>query len=320
MKLDLVILILICISILFVTLNSVMSDDIQNHDNLITDSLLASNNITGTVIADLSSESSVEVYETANGMDLTLGRVDNYGNGEKNVIVPIEFAGKTLYYNLTLEANMSWTYAAINGILILPHTPMIIDPTKTCYYPSGDQLIISIEKDYNEMSEIEIYSKEPSIIMAGTPIRWYYDYNSGSLLIAGYNHFNDITLYFSKFIPQGTVFIEDRKNAEELEYRAEKLEESFMTMNTTIIPLAESASNLTGELEAVKSTIRNTTIEIELINNTIPVTNSTIKAFEEKVSANVVLSPSGVVITIIIALILIVILIDALVLTKKVKE
>ena len=316
MRCDFLILILICISIVFVTLNSVMSNaGIEQHENVITDSILQSNNITGSIIADFVSDISVKDYETANGMTLTLGRVDNYDEGEKSVIVPVSFDSKTLYYNLTLKANRTWTYAIINGMLILPHTPMIIDPIKTCYYPSGEQLLISIEKDYNEISEIQIYSKEPGVIIAGTAIRWYYDYKSNSLVIAA-QRFKDVMIYFSKFIPEGTVFIEDRSNIEELKYRAEKIEANFKTMNTTALPLMESFESLTSEIEGLKLESENITAETEAIKKAMPLTNRTIDAFEDRVSANVVMSPSSVVITIIIALILITIIIDALILTR----
>jgi hypothetical protein len=319
MKSDLIILILICISIVFVTLNSVMSD-IGIREGEIPYNIIQSNTLTGSVIADLASDFSVKDYETSNGMTLTLGRVDNYGDEEKNVIIPIGFSGKTLYYNLTLEANRTWTYAAINGILILPHTPMIINPTSTCYYRIGDQLLISIEKDYEGVSEIQVYCKEPGVIMAGTPVRWYYDYKSGSLVIAGSNHFKEIMLYFSRFVPEGTVFLEDTRTVEELEYRAEKLELNFKTMNTTILPLRETLENMTGELEGLESESENVTAEIEAIKEAIPLTNETMKLYEERISADVVLSPSVGVITIIIALILIVIIIDALLLAKRVKK
>jgi len=319
MKSDLVILILISMSIAFVTLNSVMSD-IGIKEDEIPHNVIQSNTLTGSVIADLASDFFVEEYETANGMTLTLGRVDNYGDEEKSVIIPIEFSGKTLYYNLTLEANRTWTYATINGILILPHTPMIIDPAKTCYYQLGDQLLISIEKDYEGVSEIQVYCKEPGVIMAGTSVRWYYDYKSGSLVVAGSNHFKEIMLYFSRFVPEGTVFLEDTRMIEELEYRAEKLELNFGTINTTILPLRELSGNLTSELEGLKSESENVTAEIEAIKEAIPLTNETMKLYEERISADIVLSPSGVVITIIITLVLIVIIIDALLLTKRVKK
>ena len=95
MKSDLVILILICISIVFVTLNSVTNDTkIYEYDGYLLKNDEPSGQITGSVIADLVSDFSVEDYETANGMKLTLGRVDNYDDEEKNVIPADMFLSK----------------------------------------------------------------------------------------------------------------------------------------------------------------------------------------------------------------------------------
>jgi hypothetical protein len=316
MRSDFIILIMICAALVFVTLNSVSASTTQYYSF----NEEAEEGTLVSAVVEAFSDVTVKEYETSNGMKLTLGRVDNYGDEEKNVIVPVFFNSKTIYYNLTLPADRSWTYATVNGVLILPQTPMIIDPTKTTYYHSGEQLLISIEKDYGVSSALQIYCDEPSVIMAGTPVRWHYNYKSNSLLISGSNHFSEIMLYFSRFNPSGTVFLEDRSNVEELAYRAEHLEQSIEGMNTTIVPLEDVLNNLTteiGDLEAERSSV---TAETVAIKKSIPLTNRTIDAYEQRIGANAVVSPSFIVIGGIIALILIVVIIDALTLTKKVKK
>ncbi len=315
MRSDFIILIMVCAAIVFVTMNSVTGNTVYYQTNE-----KAEGGELVSAVVEAFSDITVKEYETSNGMKLVLGRVDNYADDEKNIIVPVVFNDKTIYYNLTLPADRSWTYASVNGVLILPQTPMVIDPTKTTYYHSGEQLLISIEKDYEGTSTLQIYSEAPSVIMAGTPVRWHYDYKSRSLIISGSNHFSEIMLYFSAFNPSGTVFLEDRSNIEELAYRAEKLEQSIEGMNTTIVPLEDVVSSLASEIEELKAESSDVIEETAAIKKSIPLTNRTIDAYEQRIGSNAVVAPSGVVIGGIVALILIVVIIDALVLTKKVKK
>ena len=156
-------------------------------------------------------------YITDNGKKLFHTEIKNIFDTSKNITIPISIRDKTQYILRTMQPGEELEYTRINGIMILPKTDIDIDPVKTSYYPLSEQLIISFMPG-KELYEIDVYTEKiPSLVMAETSIKW--SYNSEILKIKAVDGFKDkITIFFSYMPLTGTVFLEDTKNLENMNY------------------------------------------------------------------------------------------------------
>ena len=73
---------------------------------------------------------SEEKGSTSNGLTLSLGKVSN--SLDFSILVKnITFAGNSLPLDIIIAPNSTWTYVRLDGILIVPKTPAVIDVRKT---------------------------------------------------------------------------------------------------------------------------------------------------------------------------------------------
>ncbi len=110
------------------------------------------------------------LFVTQSGIVLKLSKITS--EDEKNVTLPLQSEGKVINFNVTMKPGV-FSYAQINGILIVPKTSIGIIPEKTSYYTEGDELIVSFNA--SGLRGLAIYTGrkgQPSLVFADSGLSW----------------------------------------------------------------------------------------------------------------------------------------------------
>jgi len=318
-KAEKILLIVILISIVVVGATGINSINSVNSNIILSSSLT---NLSTNISESIQNESNIypqiniRSYITANGMNLTIGEITNNEDNETTIEVPISFYGKDYLFNITISPRANWTYAIIDGILIVPKTDVIIDEKTTSYYPSGKQLIIGLKP--NNLKEIQIYStKEPTMLSVAPSYSWSYNPENNFLTLKANRFYDKIKIYFIDFEPSKTVFIEDRKRIEDMSYLIVKLINHLIETNKTYAMALADLNSKVNEFKKLEEKLNLTITERDSYQNEIPNVNQTNIELENKITANILLSPSHIILGVIVIIVLIVILIDEFLFVSK---
>lgn len=304
-------LILTCFSMLLITFNSMntMPIETQYHateQNI--DEILQAETVEEPLVTRLEEELYVNEknYITDNGKNLILGTVISRQNETDMVEIPISYRNELYYIERTMSPGEEWTYIKINGILIVPKSAGILNQYKTSYYPKSDQLVIHILPD--GLSELEVYTDDiPSLVLSETPVRW--SYNNGILDIKMSEKFTgEISVFFGYIPLSGTVFIEDTKNLETLEYSTVKMRNSISEMENQVEEFEAEITDLENEIDAIEDETDDVSTSNSELEEDVEGLNKTATDLENSITANVAVSPIevsiGILLTIILALII----------------
>ncbi|MBI2173351.1 MAG: hypothetical protein HYT73_04080 [Candidatus Aenigmarchaeota archaeon] len=249
---------------------------------------------------------------TNNGLTLSLGKVSNsldFSILAKNMT----FAGNSLPIDMIIAPNSTWTYARLDGMLIIPKTPAVIDAWKTSFYQSSRQLHIS----FDGTDEVDIYFKSygpPRIVISDANIRW--SFKDSVLNVKSTDVMRDIDVYWLDET-NDTVFVEDRRKIESLEYVLSRLAEELPKANELLVKLRIKNDGLRKALFSVESRLTAVASEKSMLNDAIVQANSTSTKMENMVSGNIVMSQSAFALAVIIAVISAMVLVDALTTRRK---
>ncbi len=253
-----------------------------------------------------------ERYHTNNGLTLSLGKVSN--NLDFSILARnITFAGNSLPIDIIIAPNSTWTYVRLDGMLIVPKTPAIIDTEKTSFYQSSRQLHIS----FDGTDEVDIYFKNygpPQIVISDTNIIW--SFKDSVLNVKSTGVMKNIDVYWLDET-NNTVFVEDRRKVESLEYVISRLAEELPKANGLLVKLRLKNDDLRKAMFSVDSRLAAVASEKSMMNDAIAQANSTAAKMEGIVSGNVVVSQSAFALAAIIAIISAMVLIDALTSRRK---
>ena len=253
-----------------------------------------------------------EKGSTSNGLTLSLGKVSN--SLDFSILVKnITFAGNSLPLDIIIAPNSTWTYVRLDGILIVPKTPAVIDVRKTSFYQSSRQLHVS----FDGTDEVDIYFKSyglPRIVISDASIRW--SFKDTVLNVKSSDVMRDVDVYWLDET-NDTVFVEDRRKVESLEYVLSRLAEELPKANELLVKLRVKNDELKKSLFSVESRLVAVANEKSMLNDAIVQSNSTSAKMEKMVSGNVVVSQSAFALAVIIAIISAMILVDALTARRK---
>jgi len=326
---DKLLLIVICLSMLMVTANSAIHEtkiekvavNLGNTSGSLTGETLAIGEaITTTEQQEEQTGIPTEEFETANGMKINLGKLTNYEATEKTELVSIAIDNKILAFNVSLAPYSTWTYAHIDGVLIVPMQSAIIDTYVTSYYPSGEELVVKINSSY--LNELQIYTGSkgvPSLIIPKTSINWDYDAGRKIITLQSKNIIKDEIVFFwvgfsSK---DGAIFIEDMQKIENLGYRLNSMGNERINLNKDVAIGEEKLNSVESELDELKLKTETITKEKQEVETNLTSSNMTVSKLENTVTGNVAVSPSIVIIWAIIAIILIILLLDVFLFKPK---
>ncbi len=179
-----------------------------------------------------------ENFTTDTGLNLKIGEIHNIGDN-RSVIVKMTNGKDWVSFNITLLQNDTWNYGLIKELLIVPsHSGLLIVPNGTNYYRYNNQLVVSLN---GSDGEIYVYTdKRPTRVVADVSTKWYYDDSKKLLVIDLLSHSNhEITIDWTSYpLVRGTLYVEDKKDIEKLEYK-----------KTVLLGLVEKYSNLIDQLE-----------------------------------------------------------------------
>ena len=249
---------------------------------------------------------------TDNGLQLLLGHVSNNANFAV-LAENITFGGKVIPIGVVIQPNSTWTYARINGILIVPKTPAVIDTEKTSFYRTGKQLHVS----FDATDEVDIYFKEhiaPQIVVADSSIKWGFE--EGRLNIMSSDLMKEINVYWTND-ENSTVMILDKRKTESLEYKISMLVQEIPKLTEIVIKLRERNNDLKSVLFSLESRIKSLQGENDKMSATLMQANRSTSEMENRISGNVVLNQSAFAVAVIIAIISAMVLFDAIFLRKK---
>lgn len=327
---DKLLLAIICFSMLAVAINSMSSATTIEKRAVNLEASLETGNLTAETIAIgeaittteqqpgnqskmQPSNIMTEEFETSNGMKLMLGTLTNYEAAEKTELVSIAIDDKILAFNVSLAPYSTWTYAHIDGVLIVPMQSAIIDTYVTSYYPSGEELVVKINSSY--LNELQIYTGSkgvPSIIIPKTSINWDYDAGRKIITLQSKNIIKDEIVFFWVGFSSndGAIFIEDMQKIENLGYRLNNMNREKININKDVALGEEKLGSAESESDELKLKTETITKEKQEIETNLTSSNMTVSKLENTVTGNVAVSPSIVIIWAIIAIILIILLID----------
>ncbi len=249
---------------------------------------------------------------TNNGLQLLLGHVSNSANFAV-LVENITFDGKVIPIGVVIQSNSTWTYARINGILIVPKTPAVIDTEKTSFYRTGKQLHAS----FDATDEVDIYFKEhiaPQIVVADSSIKWGFE--EGRLNIKSSNLMKEIDVYWTSDV-NSTVMILDKRKTETLEYKISMLVQEIPKLTEMVIKLREKNNDLKSVLFSLESRIASLQNENDKMSSTLLQANRTASDMERKITGNVIVNQSAFALAVIIAIISAMVLFDAIFLRRK---
>ena len=243
-------------------------------------------------------EIKTETFTTKTGLELKIGEIYNPGE-EKNVTVKIKVGEKWKVFDILLRENDTWTYGLVNSLLIVPeHSGLVIDPNETNYYKYNNQLKMLLK---GSDGKVFVYAKErPTRVVADVSIHWSYDGKENLVIIELLSHSDhritvDWTLYP---LTSGVLYVEDKTELEELEYKESLLEEKL----NRYLDLIESLSSHLKELLNITSNLKaeyNKTLEEKnrldeessMLSDKITEVNNTKTKLEEKLEGKTVISP-----------------------------
>lgn len=253
-----------------------------------------------------------ERITTNNGLLISLGKVSNpldFAVLVKNMT----FGGNTTELDVIVHPNSTWTYARLDGILIVPKTPAIIDTERTSFYPTGRQLHVSVDGT----DEMDIYFKSsdvPRIVIADTNVNWKFD--NGRLNVISPEIMKDIDVYWTDS-QEDTIFIPDRRKAESIGYRISKLVQDLPKMNEILVSLRSKNEELRNNVMSLDARIKSASSERDRLRDALAQSNRTAGQMESRLSANVTVSQSVFALAVIISIVSLMVLIDVVIPRKK---
>ncbi len=263
----------------------------------------------------------INEFETPNGLVMKRGELHNEKNITQSYNVSIKFGSKEFYLTLNVLPNKTWTYAILDGILILPSPSegdAIIDPLHTSYYSLGNELSLGFVGNVSKMKIYFMDDKMPSIVYTSVDNKWFYDAKNRMLLIESDDgYFKNIILYFTKFSPRGTIIIEDTRNIEDLRHTIYKTENLLPELYEKVNELNVTFQNIGSEIKEIQNRTNNVITEKKELENRLEIEEISKKEFEEKITGKIVAPPFVFVFAIIGIIILLIIIIDFMILSKK---
>lgn len=262
-------------------------------------------------------------FDTANGLELTVGSVEGGIMGKTNVSLPL--VDRKVNFTVDLPANKTLQYARIKGILIVPRAPTTINTAVTSYYPEGR--ILDAGFQCPGVDDIGIYSPNgaPDLIITNASLDWSYDAGTGILSVSTERPVCSILIYWNGVVSNETKFIEDSREAEKLTY-AIKIEESGNTVAGRSVQLKQKPVDdlgkklneiqdktekvIFGKQEAQNKVAKLTATSIKLNQTQAGLLNKT-TALENRISSNVLISPMRAGLGALVGLVLLILLIDA---------
>ena len=248
-------------------------------------------------------------YTAQNGMKVSVAGIKNYMPYEVETIVKIPVDSKSFFFNVSIQPNMTWEYARIGSIIVVPGSAAVIDDNATSYYPTGEELVIVMAQ--SAAGKLYIYTPYgmPVLVITNTNVNWRYDNDIIRIESAG-DSINKTIIFWPR-IPDETTFFFDAVRAEnlasglpKLNSHLEKLGTAFASANKTRNELKANISSLSSEIE----TMRREKLSLESRGTAL---KEDVESAENAITSSVIISPSHVVIGIIAALILIALLADA---------
>ncbi len=238
------------------------------------------------------------VGTTKTGLKLEMKNVYNPTNNT-DFVVDIFNGEKWAKFNITIDHNSTWSYALINGILVVPaHSGLYFDSTNTNYYKFNKQLKVSTK---GGDGVIYIYTEEkPSRVVANVSIKWYYNDSTNVLVIKLLSNSNHtFVVDWTEYpVMQGTIFVEDRTGIEEMEYEKSNLEKELekynkllTELNNRLNYLENVTANLTSEYSDLTNKLNKLINEKTEIQNKITEYNKTKTMLEEKLKDKTIISP-----------------------------
>ncbi|HLD83873.1 MAG TPA: hypothetical protein VI979_03400 [archaeon] len=220
----------------------------------------------------------IAVFLTKNGMMLEKGSVVNSGN-ESMAINSLTIKNVTANVSMALAPWEFAQYATVGGFIIIPEGPSVINERETSYFPSSQKLSVRIYSgNPSGIAVIVPKGMVPLVIRSSSDIRWEFSRATGKISISGISGRgvgNNTEIYFGN-TAQNPIFIEDRENAETLEYRNAKAFELLKKSNATlsealsknalieksIAEMNASATEAVKEVAAMQSEIANASLKL----------------------------------------------------------
>lgn len=253
-----------------------------------------------------------ERITTNNGLMISLGKVSN-GLDFAVLAKNMTFGGDTIGLDIIIHPNSTWTYARLDGMLIVPKTPAIIDTSVTSFYPTSRQLHVSVDGT----DEMDVYFKSataPQIVLSDSNINWRFSNNR--LNIKSPDIMRDVDVYWTDG-SEDIVIVPDRRKAESIEYRISKLMEDLPKMNEILIKLRSKNEELRQNVLSLEARIKSLGSERDSLKNALAQTNRTSQQIESRISANVAVGQSVFALAVIISIISMMVLVDTIVPRKK---
>jgi hypothetical protein len=184
---------------------------------------------------------------------------------------------------------------------------------ETSFYSNGGQLRVLMDQE--NLKKMWIFTEEkgrPGFILADSDILWGYDAETKIITVDSDKFNHKILVYWVNYRTSGTVFIEDTRNVEILEYRFQKLQDDKEIKTIEISEKTNYTLGLEVKIENLSSTSSELVFQRGNLTLEIDRENQTLDEFSSRITGNVVVSPSTYIIYIIVLIILVIILVEAL--------
>ncbi|MBI2970870.1 MAG: hypothetical protein HYY37_00450 [Candidatus Aenigmarchaeota archaeon] len=263
-----------------------------------------------------------EARITQNGLALRMYTIAS--DDEKNLTLVLHSEDKAVYFNMTIQPG-TYTYAQLNGMLIVPRTNIGIIPEKTSFYLEGNELIVTFGRP--GLRELSIYTGRksgPVLVTGNATLAWTYDDTQRLLLISSDQMPEKVYIFWESL---DTHFIEDTEHIE-------TLKNSLSSSRSATLGKHREAARIEAPLAILQADVRNLSDRIDALRfdrsslearisdarEANILLDANVTAYRNSVTANVLLAPSNVSIALMTGFIAAVLLADALLFVRKVKK
>ncbi|MEM7819599.1 MAG: hypothetical protein QXD48_02110 [Candidatus Aenigmatarchaeota archaeon] len=304
MKIYYALLFIICISMIFITFNSQIEDEL----NINIKTAPESNFLTA-----VTTEEKIELnntYITANGMLLTLHEIENNENVTKTNII-IEFNNEKKTFDVFIPPYESFTYATLDSFVIIPKRPSSINTYNTSYYKMGNELYIEFLSPIDEIYVFLPNLPSPGIVVADSNIEWRF--NERIVHVKSIDgSFSKVTMFWFEHTKPGTLFLEDTKNIESILNNIFIFNNNITLLTNKLHTTANSVAMLEKEVENLKSMVEDARSQKLYVEHLATNMSNKNKELENVVTSNILMSPTTIFVAIIVFVIIILLLIDVI--------
>ncbi len=252
-----------------------------------------------------------EFLKTPNGLDLIVEKITNFRDVPQNIIVQTSTDDKTFYFNVTISPNITWSFGKLGNFLIIPQNDAVVT-SATSYYAEGDELVIVLEGDTEELF-IHVGEKgAPRLVITNTDTFWSYDIRNNMVKIMSNNNNVSTVIMFWAGSDAAVSFIEDTRKKENLRHSIVELNDHILQLQSDLATEEENVAKLRSDLSKSNEEIEKARLEKLQEEKFAGELKVSIEKGENLISASVVMSPVQAAVGIVVVLILIVLTADAL--------